>query len=408
MELFKVHSVKEAKELLRQNFADFAFAVEEIPIEQALGRYLAEDVVSPIDVPHFRRSTVDGYAVLAKDTFGASESMPVFLQVCEEVEMGKEAKSKLISGQAAYVPTGGMLPEGADSVVMVEYTEKLDATGIAVYYTAAPKENVVDVGDDIQSGSLVLPKGLKIRPQDIGVLSAIGLSTVKVFQKPKVAVISTGDEIVSPEEEVKPGQIKDINTFTLAAMVEAVGGVVTIKEVVRDDFDLLKQTVERVMAGNDIIILSGGSSVGTKDIVPKVINAVGEPGVFVHGVSIKPGKPTILARVGKKPVFGLPGHPTSAMIVFKIFVEYFMKTFMHNQELDKFILGELAVNVHSAPGRETYQMVTLEKQGEKYLVKPVHGKSGFITLMSKATGYIKIPTNKEGLTEGETVKVYLF
>ena len=408
MELFKVHGVEEAKELLGQYFQDFTLAVEELPIGQALGRYLAEDVISQIDVPHFRRSTVDGYAVLAKDTVGASESMPVFLLVSEEVEMGREAKSKLTSGQAAYVPTGGMLPGGADSVVMVEYTEKLDATGIAVHYTTAPKENVVEIGDDIRKGSHVLQKGLKIRPQDIGVLASIGLSTVKVFQKPKFAVISTGDEIVSPDEEAKPGQIKDINTFTLAAMVEAAGGVVVAKDVVKDNFTLLKQTIESVMTDSDIIILSGGSSVGTKDIVPKVINAVGEPGVFVHGISIKPGKPTIMAKAGGKPIFGLPGHPTSAMIVFKVFVEYFIKTLMQNDELDKFIMGELAVNVHSAQGRETYQMVTLEKSGDKYIVKPVYGKSGFITLMSKAIGYIKIPINQEGLTKGEKVKVYLF
>lgn len=406
MKMFRVHSVEEAKKELERYFSNYALGTEEVELSMALGRVLSEDVFSNSNVPHFRRSTVDGYAVMAKDTYGASESLPAFLEIIGEIYMGKEADINVSSDKTCYVPTGGMIPDGADSVVMVEYTERLDEENVAVSTSVVPKENVIDIGDDIKKGEKILSRGLKLRPQDIGVLASIGIERIKVFKLPAVSIISTGDEIVDPSEDVKLGQIRDINTYTLASMAEEAGCVVTKKVVVKDEFQTLKTIFEECIDNNDIVIISGGSSVGTKDITSKVINTIGEPGVFVHGVAIKPGKPTILAKVKNKAVFGLPGQPVSAMIVFKVFVEYLIKYIQGiDTEMENSIGANFVSNIHSAPGKETYQMVTLEREGKEYLAKPIYGKSGMITLMSKAKGYIKIETDKEGVKKGENVKV---
>jgi len=406
MKMFRVHSVKEAKEELERYFNDYVLDTEEVKLSKAVGRILSEDIFSNVNVPHFRRSTVDGYAVIAKDTYGASESLPAFLEIIGEVHMGKKADISITLDKTCYVPTGGMIPDGADSVVMVEYTERLDEENVAVGRSVAPKENVIDIGDDIKKGEKVLGRGSKLRSQDIGVLASIGIDRIKVFKLPTIAIVSTGDEIVDPSEDIKLGQIRDINTYTLAAMAEEAGCNVTKKVVVKDEFKLLKATLEECIDNNDIVVVSGGSSVGTKDITSKVVNTIGEPGVFVHGVAIKPGKPTILAKVKNKAVFGLPGQPVSAMIVFKVFVEYLIKYIQGiDTEMENSIEARFSSNIHSAQGKETYQMVTLEKDGKGYLARPIYGKSGMITLMSKAKGYVKIETDKEGIEKGENVKV---
>lgn len=406
MKMFRVNSVEEAKRKLSENFKGYKLGIEVIDISKAVGRILAEDVFSNVNVPHFRRSTVDGYAVISKDTHGASESLPSFLQIIGEVHMGKEAEMTIETDKTVYVPTGGMIPRGADAVVMVEYTEKLDEENISINRAVSPKENMVDIGDDIKEKEKVLSKGSKLRPQDIGVLSSIGVDKIGVFKLPTIAIISTGDEIVDPSENAGLGQIRDINTYTLSAMAEEAGCVVTKKVVLEDEFKTLKNALEEYINSNDIVIISGGSSVGTKDITGKVIDAIGEPGVFVHGVAIKPGKPTILAKVKDKAVFGLPGQPVSAMIVFKVFVEYLVKYIQDTDtEIENSTEARFASNIHSAQGKETYQMVTLEKNGSEWLAKPVYGKSGMITLMSKAKGYIRIDTNKEGIEKGEKVRV---
>jgi len=290
MELFKVLSVKDAQNKMMDYFSDLNIDTEEIEITQALDRVVAKDVFSNIDVPHFKRSTVDGYAVNSKDTHGASESLPIFLEIMGESEMGKGINCKVERDGAVYVPTGGMIPEGADSVVMIEYVEKFDDTSIAVYRPSTNKENMVDIGDDIKKGEAVLSKGLKLRSQDIGVLSSIGIEKVTVYKRPKMTIISTGDEIIGPNDELLPGKIRDINTYTLSALSEKLGLEVVGRYVVKDNFDLLKTNLESALDKSDIVILSGGSSVGTKDITTDVINATGEPGVFLHGVAIKPGK----------------------------------------------------------------------------------------------------------------------
>lgn len=409
MKLLKVDGVEETKNKMDHYYGSIRMEKEEINSFDGLDRILAEDIYSSIDLPEFHRSTVDGYAVLSKDTFGASDSVPTFLEVAGRIEMGQSTDLRVDSGKAVYVPTGGMIPKGADAVVMIEYVENLDEQTISVFHAVAPGDGMITKGEDIKKGDRVLSMGIKIKPQDIGALASIGIRTINVYERPKVAILSTGDEIVDPMGAVAFGQIRDINTYALSAMVKEMGGEVTYTTVVKDDYDLLKNTMNRLLDGNNLIIISGGSSVGTKDVTAKVIDSLGDPGVFIHGVAVKPGKPTIMGKVNNTALFGLPGHPVSAMVVFKVFGSFFM-----DRALSKKLGKELAihgisdVNIYSSPGKETYQMVVIEEREGEYIINPIHGKSGAITSMTRAEGYIKIASNKEGIKKGERVKVNLF
>jgi molybdopterin molybdotransferase len=301
-----------------------------------------------------------------------------------------------------------MIPEGADGMLMIEYVEVIDEGMMAAHSPVSPGENIIFIGDDVKLGNKVLSKGRVIRSQDIGVLCAAGISHVKVSKKPKVAIISTGDEIVDPFGKVNPGQVRDINTYTLAAMVQELGGEVTKSVVVKDDFDLIRSTIDEASKDNEIVVISGGSSVGVKDNTEKVIDSFGAPGVFVHGVAVKPGKPTILGRVRNSAVFGLPGHPVSAVIIFKLFVQELIDRLLGKTRENIYINAVCSVNLHSSPGKETHQMVELTEEEGGFLAKPIHAKSSAISQLSKAQGMIRIPLNKEGIKKGETVKVELF
>lgn len=408
MKLLEVDTVQEVKRKMENYFGDITVGYEEIEISKALGRVAFEDIYSQLDIPDFNRSTVDGYAVVSKDTFGASESLPAFLNVIGKVEMGESTKLKVASGSCIYVPTGGMIPEGADGMLMIEYIELFDERMLAAHNAVAPGDNIIFIGDDVGQGEKVLSKGRTIKSQDIGVLCAAGISLVKVSKRPRVAVVSTGDEIVDPFGQVKPGQVRDINTYTLSAMVQELGGEVTRSIVVKDDYDLIRSTVDEASKDNDIVVISGGSSVGVKDNTEKVIDSFGEPGVFVHGVAVKPGKPTILGRVRNAAVFGLPGHPVSAVVIFKIFVEELIYSLLGKTKEDLYINAICSSNLHSSPGKETFQMVELEEVETGFAAKPIHAKSSAISQLSKAQGVIRIPVNKEGINKGETVKVELF
>lgn len=408
MELLNTLTMKEAQQKLEEHFNDVKLEEEEISILNALDRIIWEDIYSTINVPEFNRSTVDGYAVISKDTFGASESLPSFLKNVGEVQMGESTGIILGSGECCYVPTGGMLPENCDGVVMVEYSEVLDDATVCIQTAIAPKENILQLGEDVTKGQIIFYRGHKLRSQDIGVLAGMGLTKIKVYRKPKVSIISTGDEIVSPEEEVKPGQIKDMNTYSLATAVSKDGCEVVAMAVVKDNFALLRDRLTEFMKISDIVLVSGGSSMGTKDVTKDVINDLGEPGVFIHGLAVKPGKPTIVGKVQKKILFGLPGQPVSALVIYQTLVRYLIKYLHGGQEITPYITGELAVNIASAPGREHYVMVNISQENEKNIIAPVHGKSGLLTMMTKSIGYIKIDTNQEGLVKGETVKVFLF
>lgn len=406
MQFFKVKTVEET----------FALIEEKIPkirevlvcnLEEALHCILAEPVVAAENVPGFDRSTVDGYAVFAKDTYGSSESMPGFLNVAGEVKMGEEASTPVSRGDAIYVPTGGMLPPGSDSVLMIEHCEEIGGL-LNTYKQIAPGENVIRAGEDIQAGEVLLEVGTKLRPQEIGALASLGISKISVFRPIKAAYLSTGDEIVPYDTEtLEIGQIRDINYLTVSGLAREWGVEVIYGGITTDDYEIFSAKARELYEQADILILSGGSSVGAKDYTTEVIQSLGDPGVFVHGISIKPGKPTILAVAQGKPVIGLPGHPASAMIIFRLFGERIIKQ-LQGERLERKperIFARITKNIASAPGRSDYIRVRLVEKDGEWWADPIIGKSGLITTLVKSDGIVEIVSEKEGISQGEYVPV---
>jgi molybdopterin molybdotransferase len=383
---------------------------EVLPAHEALGRVTAASLRSPMALPAFPRSTVDGYAVKAADTLGASESLPAYLAVVGEVPMGQAATVEVAAGQTAIVHTGGMIPPGADGVVMVERTQKLDDETIEVLRSVATGENIITVGEDILEGDEVLPKGHLLRPQDVGGLLAVGLTKVTVARQPRVALIATGDEVIPPSQPLGPGQVRDINSYTLAGLVNHAGGEPWSMGIIPDRFEALKAAAAIGLAEADMVVMSAGSSVSVRDMTGDVINELGEPGVLVHGISFRPGKPTILANCDGKPVVGLPGNPVSAMVVFNLLV---VPMLWRLQGLTKppapqVVKARLARNVASVAGREDRIQVRLEQRKDGLWAEPVFGKSNLIFILIKADGMIKVPLDKTGLSAGESVEVQLY
>lgn len=409
MELFKVISVDETKKILNEAF-NGEVECEEIDLNKALGRIIYKDIMSDINVPSFRRSTVDGYAVVSQDTAGASDSIPSMMNLKGEVIMGNTPIWSIdFPGECVYIPTGGMLPEGAEAVAMIEYSDKLDEETILINSPVAYGENVVEIGEDIKNGEIVIHKGTKLRPYEIGVLSSLGISKVQVYKKPKVAIISTGDEIVGCDEIPKLGQVRDINSYLLYSAVLEDSGEPINFGVIKDSYEALKKAVEEALDKCDIVLISGGSSVGKKDQTLKVINALKGPGVLVHGIAIKPGKPTIIANTGNKAIFGLPGHPLSCAVVYKVIVNHYLNKLINYDDKIYPVQCKFPINYHKAKGREEYLPVTLEiEENGEFIAKPVFGKSGLITGFSKAWGYIKINKNEEGIKEEQIVYAYKF
>ena len=407
MELLKVDTLEEARGKLRSITRGRQNKIQELEITDALHHILAEDIYSPLDIPDFRRSTVDGYAVLAKDTWGAEESTPVFLNLIGEVEMGVEVSQKIQSGECMYVPTGGMLPIGADACVMVEYSENFAGNSIALYTTVAAGSHVVVVGEDVASGELVISRGTRLSPGHIATLSAMGITHVRAYQPPTITILSTGDEIASPAEVKGFGQVYDVNTYGLRAMATQQHFTIIKTAIVKDEEELLHAYVTEGMKSSDVVLVSGGSSQGKKDATKKILDEVATPGVFTHGLALKPGKPTILGYdlESETILLGLPGHPVAAMLVFELIVLSFYRECMGVAE-EIPLTASLAVNLPGAPGKTTCQLVALEATANGYLAHPIFGKSGVITTLKNADGYIVVPHNQEGLTLGEQVKVW--
>ncbi|MCX7781468.1 MAG: molybdopterin-binding protein [Negativicutes bacterium] len=410
MDFFNCKALDEAKTIIMEQVTQYPPPTIVIPLEEALGRIAAAEVVAAEDIPPFDRSTVDGYAVRSSDTFGAGEMSPVWLALTGEVAMGKVAALTLEAGQAAAIPTGGMLPAGADAVVMLEHVEiAADKSTILVSKPAAPGENLIRRGEDIMSGTTILSRGKTITPRDIGALAACGFSCVAVFEQMKVAVISTGDELVDVGVELLPGQIRDINSYALAAMLQQAGCKPLRFGIVADRYEDLYQVLAEAVKTCQVVIVSGGSSVGARDHTVRAIGDLGGPGVLFHGIAVKPGKPTIFGVVNGVPVFGLPGHPVSAMTICDQIVLPAIAGMTGGAIIRRPVLkARMARNIASAPGRDDFIRIRLVKNGEGYLAEPVPGKSGLISTLLQADGTARIAFNKSGLYQDEVVEVELF
>jgi molybdopterin molybdotransferase len=406
---FKVKTVDEVIESLRDIEP---LGTESIPVRDALNRVLAKDIQSSGDLPGFRRSTVDGYALAARDAFGASESQPSFFNIAGEVRMGEEPKFRLNRGECGLIPTGGMLPEGADAVVMVEYSQKINEEVVEIYRPVSPLENVIQPDDDVKKGQVVLKGGTLLRPQDLGILAGLGVTRVDVVSRPRAAIISTGEEIVDIGQEPSPGQIRDINSYSLGGLCVNSGVEPIYLGIVGDSLHDLKLVVERGISQADAVLVSGGSSIGVKDLTLDVFLSLNGVELVAHGVSISPGKPTIIVRIGNKTLWGLPGHPVSAMVIFDVLLRCLFHRLLGLSGTDEnrgqFIEAELDRNVESATGREDYIRVTLSRNQGQVLATPILGKSGLIFTMVEADGLVRIDMNTEGLYRGDRVQVRLF
>ena len=388
----------------------WAADTEVISTSAAHGRVLAERVTAPHPLPPFPRSTVDGYAVQAKDTFGASGSLPAYLRLIGEILMGKSPTLEVRPGQAAQVHTGGAIPAGADAVVMLEDTQLIDGSEIEVHSASGVGQNILLEGEDVQQGDVVLEPGTVLRPQEIGGLMALGMTSVSVAVSPRVGILSSGDEVVPPEMEPGPAQVRDINSYTLSAIIGRLGGKPILRGIVPDQHDALFEVVKQAHQEDDLIVITAGSSVSARDITGDVIQSLGEPGVLVHGISIKPGKPTILAIADDIPLIGLPGNPVSALVVGTLILAPLIRRFLGVQRVlpAPQVAARLSVNVVSQAGREDYLPVRLQESEEGTIAEPVFGRSNLIFTLVRADGLIHIPTNATGLSAGTDVLVTLF
>jgi len=413
----------DARKILLSNLSAPLPDIETIETSAALGRVTAEDIRAPHPLPEFRRTTVDGFAVQARDTFGASESLPAYLTLVGEVPMGDTPTFTLGKGQCALIHTGGMLPDGADAVVMVEYTQMVPTPNqqraeIEIFRASADGENLIRVGEDVAQGQVVLAKGRMIRPAEVGGLMALGILSVNVVRKPHVAILSTGDEVIPVSQTPRPGQVRDINSHTLSGLVEKAGGVpVRYGNIIPDQLDMLRDAVAWAAAECDVVLITAGSSASTRDITASAIGWLGEPGVLVHGINTRPGKPTILGACRGKAVIGLPGNPVSALVNGYLFVVPVIEKLLGMPE-DKpraTVKARLSVNVPSQAGREDWQAVRLlpspdfgRRAGDDgWIAEPVFGKSNFIFTLVAADGMVKILADVTGLSAGAIVEVGL-
>ena len=406
-------SLGEALRLLQMHQPSCHGRIMSVELEEALNRVCAEDIISPENLPPYPRSTMDGYAVRAKDTFGASEGLPAYLEISGDVQMGEYPETEPAPGTCFTIATGGIMPPGTDAVVMLEYTVTIDDRMIEVVKPVASGDNIINTGDDVRQDEVLLYKGQLLRPQELGLLAGIGIDNINVFRKVRVGIISTGDEVVPYHEAPPPGKIRDMNAVNIAALVRNNNGRPHFYGIAHDNEEELTDMVNKALAENDLVLLSGSSSVGTRDLGEKVIEKMGSPGILLHGVAIRPGKPVIIARTADKMIYGLPGHPVSAAVAFDLFVKPLLKQLsgLKNNSLPDYRTAKarLMRNHNSTSGRTDFVRVRLEKleNGEMTAI-PVLGKSGALSTMVKAQGYLVIQEHQQGLREGDMVEVRLF
>ncbi len=425
----------DARTLLLSNLSQPTIDSESIDMIHALGRFTASDTFAPHPLPDFPRTTVDGYAVRARDTFGATDSLPAYLTLIGEVPMGDTPSFEIGTGQCALIHTGGMLPNGANAVVMIEYTQQIVGAGsprpglmnetgrddlaptypeIEIFKSVADGENLIRIGEDVAQGQLVLPKGTLIRPAEVGGLMALGFTSISVAKKPRVGLISTGDEVIDPSQTPRPGQVRDINSYTLGALVEKSGGEAIRYGIFSDSFQVLKDAAANALSECDMVIITAGSSASTRDMTAEVIRTLGAPGVLVHGINTRPGKPTILGVCNGKVVIGLPGNPVSALVNGYLFVVPVIEKLLGALPKPKAtVQAKLTVNLPSQAGREDWWPVRLvpspseRGQGEGLLAEPIFGKSNLIFTLASADGLLRIHTDATGLSAGEIAEVLL-
>ncbi len=391
---------------------------ELVETERALGRVLVSPVTAPHPLPEFARTTVDGYAVKAADTFGASESLPVYLELMGEVPMGAAPAIFLSKGKCLLIHTGGMLPIGADAVVMLEYTQSARSNEMEILRAVAVGENVIEIGEDVQGGQEVIPQGTRLRPAEIGGLMALGFTEVTVARKPKVGILSSGDEVIHPSQKPSPGQVRDINAYTLSSTVENAGGEPVHYGIIPDTYPEMYAAAECAKAECDLVVVTAGSSASTRDLTSQILDELGKPGVLVHGVNTRPGKPTILAVCDSVPMIGLPGNPVSALVNTYLFVAPTIKALQGEKTTrpQARMQATLTINLPSQAGREDWvpvqllrpSTISLGGEGEGWRAEPIFGKSNLIFTLSRADGLLKIPADATGLSAGELVEVFLF
>jgi molybdopterin molybdotransferase len=407
---FKVLAPQEALRLLLQVTP---VAAELVATVAARARVLSEDLRSAVDLPHFNRAAMDGYAVRSRDTFGANQSLPAYLKLAGVVEMGKEATQSLGPGEAIRISTGGMMPPQSDAVVMVEYTEEVQGGLVEIHRGVSPWQNVIQIGDDIKKGEPVFQQGRRLKAHDIGALTGIGISSVPVFKRPRIALISTGDEIVDADAIPLPGQVRNINQHSLAGLIEECGAELKDWGVIPDDRQRLTIAIGQALDWADLVLLSGGSSMGAKDIALETILSFPDSEFIFHGISVAPGKPTIFAKACGKPIMGLPGYPVSALVIFDLFAAPLIRrlggeAIATHARFTKTAKATLKTNIASQVGREDYVRVALEEDSQRLLATPLPSKSGAIFTLVKADGMVRIDLNQDGLEAGEEVEVILF
>ena len=382
---------------------------ELISTVDGLGRVTINDVHSGQNLPDFRRSTVDGYAVISRDTHGASESLPAYLKIAGEVPMGAAPDFQVTGKHAAIIHTGGMLPDGTDAVVMLEDSQILDTGEVEIFRSVAVNENLIEIGEDVKKGDSVIPGGTKIRPAEIGGLMALGLTEVQVAKKPRWAILSCGDEVVPPDQVTAPGQVRDINSYTLGALISELGAEPVQYGIISDNREDMLAALKKALQECDHLIVTAGSSASSRDLTAEIMNNLGDPGVLVHGVNIKPGKPTIFGVIGQQIMIGLPGNPVSALVIAMTLVRPVIEAYLglNPDQFKPSLEATLSVNIASQAGREDWIPVQLKISGSDILAEPVFGRSNLIFILARSQGLVKIPTASNGLEAGSKVSVRL-
>lgn len=408
----KTSSYEEVIEIIKSRIV-VKRKIEKIPINSTLYRVLAEDIYSPIDVPSFNRSLRDGFALIAEDTFGADEDSPIRLELIEEIKAGENPSLSINSGQCSRIATGAPIPEGANAIVMVEFTEE-NQNLIEIYKSATPMQFITQKGTDIKKDQLILKKNSVLSPKNQGILAAIGLQNIPLYAKPKVSILSTGNEILSANEPLSYGKIYDINAITLYNSILESQGIPVEMGIVDDEFDTIKSKIEEMIKKSEIIIVTGGTSKGKGDLLPEILSGMNDIDILIHGVRIQPGKPTIIstfkAKTSSIPIFILPGNPTSCIITYNLFVDPTIRSFTNfPQKQDKIVSAKLRQRIYSSEGRTVFQpMRVIDSNDKELTIAPIQTGSESITTLSNADGYIKIPEEVQYLEENEIVDFFLF